>query len=159
MIPSGTDGNRDNKIFVQTKLGQVIEQKEHKDQHKNFDFFLEQYYRFLRQNNYSNNSIKSYCNTVRHVFQDKKLNTLSQQELDDIRFDLVEHYQHNGNRMRFAAINLFCKEILKKEIIEFINNYAFFMCSRRSNYACKGNEESENPYSKEISSKRFFYRT
>jgi site-specific recombinase XerD len=35
--------------------------------------------------------------------------------LDDIRFDLAEHYQHNGNRMRFAAINLFCKEVLKKE--------------------------------------------
>jgi len=115
MIPNGTDGNRDNKILVQTKLGQVIGQKKNKDEHNGFDDFLEHYYRFLRQNNYSVNSIKIYCRTIRHVFEDKKLDTLSQQELDDIRFDLAEHYQHNGNRMRFAAINLFCKEILKKE--------------------------------------------
>ncbi len=115
MIPSGTDGNRDNKILVQTKLGQVIEQKKNNDEHNGFDYFLEQYYRFLRQNNYSNNSIRSYCAVIRYVFQNKKIETLSQQELDDIRFDLAEHYQHNGNRMRFAAINLFCKEVLKKE--------------------------------------------
>ena len=115
MIPNETDGNRDNKILVQTKLGQVVQQKENKEEHNNFEDFLVQFYRFLRQNNYSNNSIKSYCAVIRHVFQNKKIETLSQQELDDIRFNLAENYQHNGNRMRFAAINLFCKEILKKD--------------------------------------------
>jgi site-specific recombinase XerD len=115
MIPSGIEGKRDNKTLVQTKLGQVIEQKKNIDGHNGFNHFLEQYYRYLRQNNYSTNSIRSYCAVVRHVFKNKKIETLSQQELDDIRFELAEHYQHNGNRMRFAAINLFCKEILKKE--------------------------------------------
>jgi len=115
MIPNGTDGNRDNKILVQTKLGQIIEQKKNNNEQNNSNHFLEQYYRFLRQNNYSNNSIRSYCAVIRQVFQNKKIETLSQQELDDIRFDLAEQYQHNGNRMRFAAINLFCKEVLKKE--------------------------------------------
>jgi len=115
MIPSRTNGSKDKKIFVQTKLGQVIEQREYKNRIENFGHFLEQYYRFLRQNNYSNNSIKSYCKTVRQVFQDKNLDKLSQQDLDDIRFNLADHYQHNGNRMRFAAINLFCREILKKD--------------------------------------------
>jgi site-specific recombinase XerD len=115
MIPNGTEGNRDNKILVQTKLGQVLEQKKDKEENDGFNYFIGQYYRFLRQNNYSNNSIKSYCKAVRHVFQNKKLETLTQQELDDIQFDLAEHYQHNGNRIRFAAINLFCKEVLKKE--------------------------------------------
>jgi len=114
MIPNRTDKNRDNKALVQTKLGQVIEQKKN-NEYGGFDHLLEQYYRFLRQNNYSNNSIKSYCAVIRHVFQNKKIEMLTQQELDDIRFHLAEHYQHNGNRMRFAAINLFCKVILKKE--------------------------------------------
>jgi hypothetical protein len=73
MIPSGTDGNRDNKILVQTKLGQLNEQKKNIDEHSGFNHFLEQYYRYLRQNNYSNNSIRSYCAVVRHVFTNKKI--------------------------------------------------------------------------------------
>jgi hypothetical protein len=41
MIPNGTDGNRDNKILVQTKRGQVVEQKKNINEHNVLDNFLE----------------------------------------------------------------------------------------------------------------------
>jgi site-specific recombinase XerD len=43
------------------------------------------------------------------------LEKLSQKDLDDIRLDLVKRYLPNGNRLRYAAINLFCREILKRK--------------------------------------------
>ena len=106
-----------NKIFVQTKLGFVDNTSKHGDISNNFELSLKRFHRFLQENHYSKSTIESYGKTIKKMFYNKTLTQLTQQDLNNIRLNLVETYQHNGNRIRFAAINLFCKEILKRNDI------------------------------------------
>ena len=80
----------------------------------NFDHAVDEFRRYLRQNNYSKSTITAYCKTIRQTLRNKDLDTLSQRELDDINLELMERYEINGNRIRYAAINLFCRKILKR---------------------------------------------
>ena len=45
---------------------------------------------------------------------DDILKNVTQDNLDDIAINLNKNYELGGNRMRFAALNLFCKKILKR---------------------------------------------
>jgi len=81
----------------------------------NFDHIVNEYRRHLWQNNYSNNTIKSYIETIKKLFKNKDLERISQKDLDEIAVGLRDKYAFGSNRMRYAAINLFCKEILKRK--------------------------------------------
>jgi integrase/recombinase XerD len=82
---------------------------------KSFDHYLDEYWRYLRQNGYSKNTINGYLKTIRQTLKDADLNKLTQRKLDTIAINLTKTHQPNGNRMRFASINLFCKQILKQK--------------------------------------------
>lgn len=81
----------------------------------NFGHAIDDFRRYLRKNRYSKNTFKKYCEAVNQTMKDKDLDSLEQKDLDDIRLELNERYQVNGNRLRFSAINLFCKEVLKRD--------------------------------------------
>jgi len=81
----------------------------------NFNIVLEEFRRFMKVNQYSKSTISSYCEAVKNTLSDMDLDILSQDDLDKICFDLVSRYESNGNRIRFGAINLFCKVILKRD--------------------------------------------
>lgn len=81
----------------------------------NFNHTLNKYERYLRQNNYSDNTISNYCRTIRQHFEKKDLDKITQKQINDIAIELNGKYAQNGNRQRFSAINLFCREILKKK--------------------------------------------
>jgi len=127
MIPNEVNEENSRNNFVQMRLGELGGQTEYKNLEVNVNKFvpkemnannkeiLERYYQYLRQNSYSKNTIESYCETIEQTLSHKNVEALSQEDLDRIRLKLVEKYQHNGNRMRFAAINLFCKKILKRD--------------------------------------------
>ena len=80
-----------------------------------FDIALEKFRRFMEVNQYSKSTISSYCEAVENILCDLDLDTLSQDDLDKICFELVSKYESNGNRIRFGAINLFCRVILKRD--------------------------------------------
>ena len=81
----------------------------------NFDHTINEFRRYLWQNGYSKNTIESYTESIEKTIIDKDLEALSQKDLDDIAIELREKYEPGGNRMRHAAINLFCKTILKRQ--------------------------------------------
>jgi len=80
----------------------------------NFNHAIDKFNRYLWQNDYSKNTIKKYCQTIKHTLKDRNLDKLTQKDLDNIQYELSQKYMPNGNRLRYAAINLFCREILKK---------------------------------------------
>ena len=87
-----------------------------------FDHAVNEFRRYLQQNysmntkrKYSKNTIKSYPQAIKMTLSNKNLDKLTQQDLDEIAINLLENYKTNGNRLRHAAINLFCKVILKRE--------------------------------------------
>jgi site-specific recombinase XerD len=82
---------------------------------KSFDHYYDEYWRFLKQNGYSENTIDGYLKAIQQTLKGKDLSKLTQRKLDDIALNLTTKYQPNGNRQRFAGINLFCKEILKRK--------------------------------------------
>jgi len=104
----------DNKAFVQLTLGQLENTIKHDITTDNFERVLKEFHRYLKEHGYSNNTIEAYCETIEKTLSKKNMELLSQQDLNDIRLKLVEKYQHNGNRLRFAALNLFCKKVLKR---------------------------------------------
>jgi site-specific recombinase XerD len=79
-----------------------------------FDHAIDEYQRYLWQNGYKKNSIKNYLKTIRQTLKNTDLETITQRTLDDISIELRKCYQPNGNRIRHAAINLFCKVVLKR---------------------------------------------
>ncbi|MBU0497851.1 MAG: tyrosine-type recombinase/integrase [Candidatus Thermoplasmatota archaeon] len=81
----------------------------------NFDHIVNDYRRYLWQNNYSKNTLKSYTGTIKKLFKNQDLEKISQKDLDKIAVGLRDKYALGSNRMRYAAINLFCKEILKRK--------------------------------------------
>ena len=81
----------------------------------NFNHAINEFKRYLWQNDYSKNTIKKYCETIKHTLRNKDLKKLTQKDLDNIQYELSQKYMPNGNRMRYSAINLFCKEILKRK--------------------------------------------
>ncbi len=81
----------------------------------NFGHAITKFERYLWQNEYSRNTKKIYLKTIRQTLKHKDLDQLNQEQLDSISIDLIKKYETNGNRTRFAALNLFCKAILKRE--------------------------------------------
>ena len=85
----------------------------------NFDAADKEFRRYLKQNNkqvYSKNTLHCYVEGVTLTLKDKDLDNLTQRDLDDISIKLKdEGLKPNTIRLRHAAINLFCKEILKRE--------------------------------------------
>ena len=82
----------------------------------NFDHTVHKFRRYLWQNNYSKNTIKSYTSAIK-LLKNKDLDKISQEDIDEIASGLRDKYALGSNRMRYAAINLFCKEILKRNDI------------------------------------------
>jgi integrase/recombinase XerD len=80
----------------------------------NFDHALTKFERYLWQNEYSKNTRKLYLRTIRQTLKGIDLDAFDQYQLDTIAINLVKKYETNGNRTRFAGLNLFCKEILKR---------------------------------------------
>ena len=78
----------------------------------NLDRAVAEFGRYLRRNGYSANTVRSYCRAVRKALEGRELGALSARELEGIALELMERYELNGNRIRFAAINLFCREVL-----------------------------------------------
>jgi site-specific recombinase XerD len=70
---------------------------------------------YLIKNNCSQNTIDGYIRTIRQTMHDFNLNNFTQDELDEIAVSLISKYQIGGNRLRYAALNLFCREILKRD--------------------------------------------
>jgi site-specific recombinase XerD len=82
----------------------------------NFDLAIEEFRRYLKQNYDSKNTQECYIKGVKNTLKDKNLDTLIQRDLDDISIALKDkNLKPNTIRVRHAAINLFCKEILKRE--------------------------------------------
>jgi len=81
----------------------------------NFNHAITEFRRYLERNNYSKNTIKNYCKTIEQTLGNKNLKKPRQKDLDNIAEELTKKYSTNGNRLRFASINLFCKEILKRK--------------------------------------------
>jgi len=85
----------------------------------NFDTAIEEFRRYLKQNNkreYRKNTLHCYIEGVTLTLKDKDLDNLTQRDLDDISLALKEKgCKPNTIRLRHATINLFCKEILKRE--------------------------------------------
>jgi len=82
----------------------------------NFDFAIEEFRRYLKQNYEKENTRECYLKGVKLTLKDKNLDALTQRDLDDISIGLKEKGRKpNTVRIRHAAINLFCKEILKRE--------------------------------------------
>ena len=81
----------------------------------NFGQSIDEFRRYLKRNNYSKNTVSRYCGTINKTLKNRDLEGLKQSDLDDIKLELSETYQINGNRLRYSAINLFCKRILKRE--------------------------------------------
>jgi len=81
----------------------------------NFNHAIDEFKRYLWQNDYSKNTIKKYCETIKQTLKNKDLKKLTQKGLDNIQYGLSQKYMPNGNRVRYSAINLFCKEILKRK--------------------------------------------
>jgi integrase len=81
----------------------------------NFDYAIEEFRRYLKQNYDSKNTHECYIKGVKYTLKDKNLDTLTQRDLDDISIALKDqNLKPNTIRVRHASINLFCKEILKR---------------------------------------------
>jgi len=80
-----------------------------------FNTAFTEFTRYLQLKRYSKNTTDGYLRTIKQTLSDKNLKSLKQRDLEDIAIQLGKEYQGNGNRLRYAALNLFCKVILKKE--------------------------------------------
>jgi len=129
MIPNGNNTLSGNKTLVQARLEQLIQQKpvtrkvipplvkpaaSPKPVTDN-DKLLDKFNRYLRENNHSKSTIYMYTKTVELMLSMKDPLTMTEDDLHDVKLFLVEKYAQNGNRARFAAINAFCKHVLKRE--------------------------------------------
>jgi len=83
--------------------------------HLDFDTAITEFTRYLQLHRYSKNTTDGYLRTIKQTLSDRNLKTLKQRDLDDIAIQLGDKYQLNGNRLRYAAVNLFCKKILKRK--------------------------------------------
>jgi integrase len=82
----------------------------------NFGLAIEEFRRYLRLNGYRKNTVHCYIEGVTNTLKDKDLDNLTQRDLDDISIELRDKGRSpNTIRLRHASINLFCKEILKRE--------------------------------------------
>ncbi len=85
----------------------------------NFDQAIKDFWRYLKQNDkrdYSKNTVHCYVEGVTNTLKDIDLDNLTQRHLDDISIELKDKgLKPNTIRLRHASINLFCKEILKRE--------------------------------------------
>lgn len=82
---------------------------------KSFDHYYDEYWRYLRQNGYSESTIDGYLKAIKKALKGRNLSNLNQQQLNAIALNLATKYKTNGNKLRFAGINLFCREILKRK--------------------------------------------
>ena len=87
----------------------------------NFDHAINEFERYLRRNHYSENTIKKYYETIQKTLKNKNLDTLTQNDINDVATELSKKYKPNGNRLRYSAINLFCKEVLKRSMATFVS--------------------------------------
>lgn len=69
---------------------------------------------YLQRKGRSKNTIDAYLRCIQQTFCKTKLETLSQSKLENIALQLMKKYELNSNRIQFAAINIFCREILKR---------------------------------------------
>ncbi len=81
----------------------------------NLQVALRKFEIYLINTDSAKNTIDGYIRTIKQTMQDVNLETLTQDELDLIAMRLSKKYQRGGNRLRYAALNLFCKQILKRE--------------------------------------------
>ncbi len=132
MIPSGNNTQSGNKIFVQASLEQItiqkplttpqpkailpsVEQAPPLKVENSNGKLLDKFNRYMRENNYSKSTIYMYTKVVSQMLAMKDPFSMTEDDLSDVRLYLVERYAQNGNRARFAAINVFCKHILKRK--------------------------------------------
>jgi len=132
MIPSGNNTQSGNKILVQASLEQMTIQKpSNLPQSKMIEpsvmqvpskkietdngKLLDKFNRYMRENNYSKSTIYMYTKVVNQMLAMKDPFSMTEDDLSDVRLYLVERYAQNGNRARFAAINAFCKHVLKRK--------------------------------------------
>lgn len=105
----------------------------------NFAHAINEFRRYLKQNDYSKNTQESYIKGINNILKDKDLDNLNQRDLDDISIELKDkNLGPNTIRVRHAAINLFCKEILKREDL-----YLKIPRSKRTNKDVLTNEQTE----------------
>jgi integrase/recombinase XerD len=84
------------------------------------NYIIDEFERYLRVttnksgNHYSESTIESYIIAVKKAFDGKDLDTITKRDLEDIQLGFIKKYKLGGNRMRYAAINLFCQAILNK---------------------------------------------
>jgi integrase/recombinase XerD len=111
------------------------------------NYVIDEFERYLRVttnksgNHYSESTIESYIISVKKAFDGKDLNTITKRDLEDIQLDFMKKYKLGGNRMRYAAINLFCEAILKKKKYEF---YIKIPKSRSENIDVLTDEQIQN---------------
>ncbi len=115
MIPSGTNRNNGNKIFVQTQLGQTIKQTKQETYP-----ILDAYWQFLRRKYRSDHTRKNNIKFVKLFLKwisetkSKNLEELTTDDTQDYKAFCLETYKINGNVGRLNAINNFVDDFLKK---------------------------------------------
>jgi len=85
-----------------------------KKSNNNLNRLIKEFEEYLLIAGRSKNTIDAYTRTIKQTLSSRNLDTLSQHDLNKIALKLIKHYQVNANRMRYAAINLFCKKILHR---------------------------------------------
>ena len=81
----------------------------------NLQMALKKFEIYLINTNRSQNTIKGYIRTIKQTLQDIDLDTITQEDLDLIAMQLAKKYKIGGNRLRYAALNLFFKQIIQRE--------------------------------------------
>ena len=119
-----------------------------------FDIALEKFRRYMKLNHYSKSTINSYGKVIEKILSNTDIDNLSQNDLDNISYELIGKYEHNGNRIRFGAINLFCKNILKKNKEEL---YLKIPASKIKNKDILTNEQVEEILSIAKTKKKVVY--
>jgi len=83
-------------------------------QNNNLTYALNKFQLYLQREGRSKNTIDAYIRSIREAFYKIKITTLSQRKLEKIALRLMKKYEINSNRLQFAAINIFCKQILRR---------------------------------------------
>jgi site-specific recombinase XerD len=115
MIPNRTNGNNGNKIFVQTKLGQIIKQTK-----QEANPIFGSYWQFLRRKYRSDHTRKNNMKFVKlflrwiSEMKSKNLEELTLDDTQDYKAYCLDTYKINGNVGRLNAINNFVDDFLKR---------------------------------------------
>jgi integrase/recombinase XerD len=76
---------------------------------------LHKFEKKLKLEDCSKNTIKSYMRAVKQTMAEIDFNSFTQDDLEDIAVLLRKKYETGGNRLRYAALNSFCKLVLERD--------------------------------------------